>query len=199
MNSFRTFLWRVLSLHITTYFLVGMLAFSIFSYDTLYASGTLQYIMKPTNSLWVAAGPGLQIIRGILFAIILWPFKEIILFGKNGWLKLWLLFLGLAILGTAGPSPGSIEGMIYTKVSFREHLIGMPEILLQTLLFSLLLFYWYKKPSKLINVIVIILVSLILLMSIAGFFIKYDEQTHSTSLQYYQPIMTSFHKFVLLM
>jgi len=158
---------------------MGILAFSIFSYDTLYNSGTLQYIMKPTNSLWVAAGPALQIVRGGLFAIILWPFKETILFRKLGWLKLWFLFLGLSILGTAGPGPGSLEGIIYTKISLREHLIGMPEILLQTLMFSLLLFYWYRKPSKLLNVISIILVSLILLMSVTGFYIRYKAKTHN--------------------
>lgn len=176
-SSFRTFLWRVTSLHMITYFLFGILAFSIFSYDKLYTSGILRDIMKPTNSLWVAAGPALQIIRGVLFAIILWPFKEIILFGKYGWLKLWLLFVGLSILGTAGPSPGSFEGVIYTKLSYHEHLIGTPEILLQTLSLSLLLFFWYKKPFKLFNIISIILVFIILLMSLGGSYLRYSTQS----------------------
>ncbi len=171
--SFGIFFWRIASLHIITYFLAGIIAFKIFSYDQLYASGVLQYIMKPTASLWVAAGPALQIIRGALFAIILWPFREIILFTRSGWLKLWLLFLGLAIIGTAGPGPGSLEGIVYTKLSMHEHLTGLPELLLQTLLFSWLLFYWYKKPSKPINVISIILVVLILLMSVTGFYMRY--------------------------
>lgn len=174
--NFRVFLWRVIALHMITYFLVGLIAFNIFSYSTLYASGHLKYFMKPIDSLWVAAGPALQILRGILFAIILWPFKTIFLSEKYGWLKLWLLFVGLAILGTAGPSPGSMEGMIYTNLSFQEHISGMPEVLLQTLLFSLSLFFWYKKPSKFLNIISIILVMLILLMSVMGFYMRYAAQ-----------------------
>jgi hypothetical protein len=182
-SSFGTFLWRVTSLHMITYFLFGILAFSIFSYDKLYTSGILQNIMKPTDSSWVAAGPALQLIRGILFAIILWPFKEIILFAKYGWLKLWLLFVGLSILGTAGPSPGSFEGVIYTKLSYHEHIIGLPEILLQTLLLSWLLFLWYKKPSRLFNIISIILVILILLMSIGGSYMRYGAHSQRIGLE----------------
>jgi hypothetical protein len=177
--NFRVFLWRVIALHMITYFLVGLIAFNLFSYGTLYASGHLKYFMIPIDSLWVAAGPALQILRGILFAIILWPFRTTFLFEKYGWLKLWLLFVGLAILGTTGPSPGSLEGMIYTNLSFFEHISGMPEVLLQTLLFSLSLSIWYKKPSKLWNIISIILVILILLMSAAGFFMRYSAQART--------------------
>ena len=169
-SSFREFLWRVIAVHIITYFLAGGLAYTIFSYDKLYATGTLQYLMKPVTSMWIAAGPALQIFRGILFALVLWPFRKIILFEKYGWLKLWLLFVGLAILGTAGASPGSFEGIIYSKLSLHEHFTGLPETLLQTLLFSVLLFYWYKKPSRTFNIIIIVLLVLVMLMSVAGAF-----------------------------
>ena len=39
-SSFREFLWRVFAVHIITYFLAGGLAYTIFSYDKLYATGT---------------------------------------------------------------------------------------------------------------------------------------------------------------
>lgn len=167
-SPFGTFLWRVMALHMITYSVAGGLAYTIFSYDKLYATGTLQYLMKPVSSGWIAAGPALQTFRGILFALILWPFRNIILFERYGWLKLWLLFVGLAILGTAGPSPGSFEGIIYSKLSLYEHFIGLPEVLFQTLLFSILLYTWYKKSSRIFNIIIIVLLVLVMLMSVAG-------------------------------
>lgn len=85
---------------------------------------------------------------------------------------LWLLFTGFAILGTAGPSPGSFEGVIYTQLSIKEHLIGLPETLLQTLAFSFLLDYWCNKPRKYFTILSIAGVLLILLMSIAGLFYR---------------------------
>ncbi len=67
---------------------------------------------------------------------------------KHGWLSLWLLFVVFAILSTTGAAPSSIEGMVYTRLPLWYHLIGLPEIMLQTLAFSLLLIWWDKRASK---------------------------------------------------
>lgn len=95
--------------------------------------------------------------------------RSLILEKRKGWIVLWGLFLGLAILGTCGPTPGSVEGFIYTKLSIREHLLGLPEVVLQVLLFSLAIYYWYKRPSKLWDIIMGIILILIMLMSISSF------------------------------
>jgi hypothetical protein len=79
MPSFRSFVWRVAVSHVITYFLVGLIAFTVFDYRTLYAETELRYLMRSTDSAWVAAGPALQIIRGIMFALVLWPFADRIL------------------------------------------------------------------------------------------------------------------------
>jgi hypothetical protein len=61
---------------------------------------------------------------------------------------MWLVLVALGILGTFGPSPGSIEGMLYTVFPLAVHLKGLPEVLLQSLLLSLIMFYWVRNPHK---------------------------------------------------
>jgi hypothetical protein len=166
------FFWRITACHTVTYFIMGILASTLFNYKNLFGVTMLASFMRPIDSPWVAAGPALQVFRGLLFALILWPIKNIFLEGKKGWFILWSLFTGLAIFGTAGPSPGSLEGIIYTKIPIGQQLIGLPEVVLQTLLFSVAVVSWYKKPSRIWNVVMAIVVILIILMSGAGIFLR---------------------------
>jgi hypothetical protein len=53
-----------------------------------------------------------------------------------------------AMTSTALAAPGSTEGIIFTQLPLWFHFIGMPEILLQTLAFSLLLFYWDRRNER---------------------------------------------------
>ena len=163
------FIWRVTAVHTITYFIIGLLSMNLLNYKDLFASGNLGLLMKPTDSAIVALGPGLQIIRGLIFSFVLWPFKTIFLSKKYGWLKLWLLFIGLSILATFSPALGSVDGMIYTTIPVKYQLLFLPELLVQSLLLSICLFYWYYKPRKVYNIISVILVALIFLMSIAGY------------------------------
>ena len=80
-----------------------------------------------------------QIIRGIILGFILICFKDNILKKKNAWLYLWLVFIGLGVICTPAASPGSIEGLIYTKLPLEFHLKILPEIIIQPLLFSLMI------------------------------------------------------------
>ncbi len=168
LPSFSSFAWRTVSLHMLTYFLVGLGAFLIVDYRRVFETTDLRYLMLPTTSPWVSAGPGLQPIRGLLFALVLFPFVAHFIRRTNGALHLWGLLLGLAILGTAGPSPGSIEGVIYTKLPLKLHLLGLPEVVLQTLLFSVGLVRWCRKPARWKNIASGIGVALVFLMSVAG-------------------------------
>jgi len=164
-----TFTWRLISIHTITYFVVGIVAMNVLNYKEVFASGNLSSFMKPTDAALVALGPGLQIIRGLIFALVLWPFKSVFLSEEYGWLKLWLLFIGLSILSTFGPAIGSIDGMIYTTIPIKQQILFLPELITQSFLLSISIFYWYKKPRKVYNIITIILVGLILLMSMAGY------------------------------
>ena len=165
---FGVFAWRVIALQIVTYFLAGITAFFLFNYESLFETAALRDFMRPVNSVWVALGPALQVFRGLLFAIVLFPIADLILSRKRGWLILWGLFVGLATLGTVGPSPGSFEGVLYTKVPLISHLTGLPEVLSQTLLFSIGLVAWCRRPARWHNVVAIVAVVLIVAMSVLG-------------------------------
>jgi hypothetical protein len=71
------------------------------------------------------------------------------LFGKrNGWLTMWIILLIVGIISPFGPTPGSVEGFIYTVVPAGIQLKGLPEVLLQSLLLSVVLVYWVNHPEK---------------------------------------------------
>jgi hypothetical protein len=147
---------------------MGIIAAFMLNYKEGFETPPLSYLMKPINSSWVAAGPVLQVFRGLVFSIALWYFKGNFIYKKYGWLKLWGLLVGLSILSTTGPAAGSIEGFIYTKIPLVTQLKGYIEVLPQTLLFSLLVFYWHQKPTRLWNILSIILVSIIVILSTLG-------------------------------
>ena len=55
---------------------------------------------------------------------------------------------GVALFGSVEPQPGSIEGIIYTTISFTEHLYVLIAVALQMLLFVWLLFKWETLSRK---------------------------------------------------
>jgi hypothetical protein len=124
--------------------------------------------MVPTDEPIVALGPALQVIRGLLFAGVLYPFRRVFLDEPAGWLKLWGLFLGLAILGTSGPAPGSFEGMIFTRTPAMDQILGLWEAVLQTLFASLVLVAWHRRPGRAWGIAMYSLWTLTILMSLAG-------------------------------
>ena len=166
MKKFGTFFWRITSAHVITYFLMGLLASQILNYHELFETPPFSHFMKPMSSKAIAAGPALQLIRGLIFSIALWAFRDVFLNTKRGWLKLWGLLVGLSILSTTAAGPGSVEGFIYTTIPIEKQVIGYLEVLPQTLLFSLLVYQWYQKPRKVWNIVSGVLVGLILLMSL---------------------------------
>ncbi len=169
MSALGIFLWRVTATHVITYFLVGITAMNTLNYEQVFSSGNLGAFMKSLDSPWVALGPALQVIRGLIFGLVLWPFRSIFLGKKNGWLKLWALFIGLSILATFGPALGSLDGMIYTTIPIMHQLLFLPELIFQSFLLSFLVVCWNRKPKRVYNILSIIFCSLILLMSIAGY------------------------------
>jgi len=144
---FIRFAIKIMVVHTATYIAAGILAlhflYSKGFWDQAVASG----YMRPLTSKWVMFGPLLQPIRGFTYALALWPFREFILSRKYGWFSIWSLFLVFGIFGTPGPAPGSMESLIYTQTPFWAQMRGMPELLLQTLVFSVLVFYWDRRKE----------------------------------------------------
>lgn len=153
--------------HTLTYFLMGILAFNFLDYANSYITGPLACFMRPTDSPWVAAGPALQWIRGIIFALAFYPLRETFFGKKNGWLILFWTLVALGVLSTFGPAPASIEGIIYTIIP--TDISSYVEVVPQAFLFSGLLYYWVNHPEKKwLNWVLGILFALILLMSVMG-------------------------------
>lgn len=155
-----------------TYFVDGIFAYTLLDYRSLFEASA---ILRPINSDWVAAGPSLQVIRGLIFAVVLYPFRQVFLGDRRGWLKLWGLFLGLAILSITAPASGSVEGVIYTTLSPAEHFLGLPEVVLQTLAISVLVVVWHRRPHRAWNIVMVVLTAAVILMILAGAFLDRPE------------------------
>jgi hypothetical protein len=167
-TRFGTFAWRVIASHTVAYSIAGILALAAFDYRGQFASGSLSTLMRPVDSAWTAAGAGLQPLRGLLIAAVLFPFRKVVLETARGWLKLLGLVLGLSYLSTIGPTFGSFEGYVFTRVPIADHLLGLPEALCYALLFAFFLTGWYAKPRKLWQILAIVLVGIVLLSSLLG-------------------------------
>jgi hypothetical protein len=139
---------KTVAAHTITYFVMGLLASTILDYGAFFAESSLNVMMRPTSDPMVMAGPLFQPIRGVLFGIVFYLLREPFFGKKRGWLVMWLTLVVLGILGTFGPAPGSLEGMFFTIFPLWVHLRGLPEVLLQSLFLSLLLFYWVNHPEK---------------------------------------------------
>jgi hypothetical protein len=84
----------------------------------------------------------------VLFALVFYPFREILFTRRNGWLLIAWMLIGIGILGTFAAPPGSLEGFIYTTVPVAWQMRGYLEIVPQALLLSVLLYYWVRRPGK---------------------------------------------------
>ena len=171
------FVWRVIVAHVIAYFIAGLIAMNLVNYKELFVSGTFSLFMRPTTEPIVALGVCLQIIRGIVMALVLLPIRKVFTEGKCGFLKLGFLIAGLSVLSTFSAAGGSVDGFIYTKLSFMEHISGYPEAILWISAFVGMLWTFYKFEKKTISIIAIILFTLIVLMSIFGYFAAMQLQT----------------------
>jgi hypothetical protein len=134
--------------HTVTYFVIGLIAFSLFDYSARFADPALRFLMRKTNEPLVQAGILFQPIRGILFGLVFYLLRDALFPKKNGWLITWITLVVVGIISTFGTAPGSIEGLIYTKVSFDGLEGGLVEVLSQSMLLSVLTFYWVNHPEK---------------------------------------------------
>jgi hypothetical protein len=134
--------------HTVTYFLLGVASFMILDYSNVYAGPGVAGFLRPTTDRLVTAGPLFQPIRGILLGLVLYQLREPLFQRRRGWLVLWATLVVIGILSPYVAAPGSLEGLIYTTVPLSFHLTSLPEVILQTLLFSAVLFHWMNHPGK---------------------------------------------------
>jgi len=162
------FIWRVSYSHVIAYFIAGIFAVVIMGYQEHFLSDALSF-MLPVTSPIVALGPGLQIFRGIILALVLLPLKNVFIEEKNGFIKLGILILGLSLFLTIGPTVGSFDGFIYTNIPFMYQILGYAEAFLYVFLFISILWISFKKQEKILDIIAIFAVILICIMSVMGY------------------------------
>jgi hypothetical protein len=167
---FLHFAARVIACHVVTYLVCGLVASNLLDYASRWQD-PLFVFMRPLDSPWVALGPSLQIVRGLVLAIVLYPFRSVFLRDGEGAVRLALLLVGIGVLSTYGPAPGSLEGLVYTRFSPTMHLFGLPEVIIQATSFSVLLVAWHRRPHRAWSIVLGILTALTILMSLAGVFL----------------------------
>jgi len=93
--------------HTVTYFIVGILAYTLFDYASLFAEPGYSGFMRPTDDPLVTAGPLFQPIRGLLFGIVFYLLQDVLFGKRNGWLICWVTLVFVGILSTFAAAPGS--------------------------------------------------------------------------------------------
>lgn len=137
---------RTIVVHTVTYFVVGLIAFTLLDYRARFAEPPLSTFMRPTDDPLVTAGVLFQPLRGLLFGIVFYLLRERLFARPNGWLVAWVMLVSVGIFSTFGPVPGSIEGFVYTTIPLAGQLGGLTEVLTQSLLLSALTIYWVRHP-----------------------------------------------------
>ena len=154
--------------HSLTYFLVGVLAFVLLDYSARFADPSVTAYSRPTSDPLVMAGPLFQPIRGFLFGVVFYLLRDSIFRRPRGWLILWATLVVIGIIGQFIGGPGSIEGLVYTRLPVWFQLTLLPEVFVQTLLLSILLFYWTYHPKRWLNWILGVAFLLILIFPALG-------------------------------
>jgi hypothetical protein len=137
--------------HTITYFAVGLLAFLTLDYAARFADASVAAYSRPTSDPMVMAGPLFQPIRGLLFGVVFYLLRESFFRRPRGWLTLWVTLVVIGIIGQFTGGLGSIEGLVYSRIPAQFQLMLLPEVFIQTLLLSVLLFTWIRQPKKWLN------------------------------------------------
>ncbi|MBE0447598.1 MAG: hypothetical protein IBX64_05800 [Actinobacteria bacterium] len=143
-------MFKTIVVHSLTYSIVGGLYYQLVTHRYYVGeTAVVDWLMRDPNSLWVQSlWLPAQVLRGILISIILYAIYDRIVELKNkGWMLISGLYLLVGWLSAAGPTPGSIEGIVYTKVPLDFQIISALEVIIQGLLLGLILNKWIQKTE----------------------------------------------------
>lgn len=147
-KRFVYFTIRFILVHVMTYIFIGVIFMNLQNYASAFITMEEFSNFRSLDSTIVRLAPVFQIFRGAFFAFILYPFYKTIIKSDYAWIKLFFLIWGFSLIGSVAPIPGSIEGMIYTKISLAEHLIGIPEVTVQIFVFSWFFVKWENRTER---------------------------------------------------
>jgi len=169
---------KTMIVHSVTYFILGIISFVLTDYTALFSDPAVAHYFRKTSDPLVMAGPAFQPIRGVLLGLVLFLLRDSFFQNRHGWLVLWGTLVVIGILSPYVGAPGSLEGFIYTKVPISVQIHLMPEVFMQTLLFSYVLFYWINHPqAKWISWLLGISFFLVIFFPIMGLLFGQPPQT----------------------
>jgi hypothetical protein len=170
-NNLVKYFWQVTYSHTIAYFIAGIFALAVVNYRDLFAAEVMSSFMLPVDEpIVVLGGTVLQIFRGIIIALIILPLRKVFFEEKHGFIKLGIMIFGFSLLSTIGPTIGSFEGYIYTKIPAVYQILGYPEAIIYILLFVGLLGFSKKyEHKKIVTILSIVIMVLLTLMGIMGF------------------------------
>lgn len=138
---FFSYLYRFSITHLAIYMLFNLLIayifnhFGIFQIDTTYTFR--QFSLYGLEII-------VQLVRGLIMALILYPFYETIIRNRFGWLIIFGIIWGLSYIGAINTIPGSIEGMIYTTTPIEVHLYFIVKSMAEVLTFAMVFCAWER-------------------------------------------------------
>lgn len=141
---------RFTLLHVLTYTVIGVIFYQLQDYEKAFQVQEYFELFRPTDHPLVMYSMFIQILRGAILAMLIYPFYNIIMKWKQGWLLLFTVLFGLTVLGSLVFIPDFVAS--FTNAPFiqvvLENIIGLPEITIQILVFSWLFIGWEKKSYK---------------------------------------------------
>ena len=167
-NQLIKFVLKVTYAHTISWFVAGVIAVYLMSYEQWFLTEPMSF-MRPTTEPIIRLGMALQIFRGVLVGFVLYPVRKVFFEERLGYWKLGLVILGLSVVATFGPAPGSFDGYIFTNLPLSMHLACYPEALLWISSFIGILYisnkYENKKIARIIPMVFTILIVLMGIMS----------------------------------
>ena len=167
-SSIKKYFWQMMYSHTIAYCFAGFIG--LFVYQELFSRGIVSSYLRSADDPIVALGPILQLFRGLIIGLVIFPVRKVFFDEKNGLLKLGLLFIGLSLISTIGPVISSFEGFIFLTMPYMYHFWGYPEAIIYVFLFigilKLSIKFEHKRMITILSVIIILMIGLI---SILGF------------------------------
>ena len=142
-KTIRGYTGRFTLIHVIIYMIVGIVFYEISGYQE--AIETMEYfqLWRDLENIFMPfLILGGQILRGGILALLLYPFYRVFIQNKRGWLMFFGLLLGLKVLFISVTIPATYGELIQ---QLQDSVMGLPEIIVQTLLFACLFFVWERR------------------------------------------------------
>lgn len=149
-RSILTFALGMVIFQILTYILAGVIAQRVLGAWVFYppSPDALVFLRDPSSPYVQTLLVPAQILRGLLFAAVLLPFRTML--REMGRVKGGLLIGALIfVLGYVAASGGMIEHLVYyVPIPFSFYTITFVEVLIQTMLLGYLVMWWEERTNR---------------------------------------------------